>query len=143
MSTASADVRLDDDLLPGFHEEPFPSLAAEYEEKARFAFQSRLQVLEGGTDADALRSLARRAAMLFGDDERWFLALMRAHRMAADADAGLRSYEALQRWARKNGEAASEEARALAKYLRRDKERQAAQAPLVLELGFDWCRVFV
>jgi predicted ATPase len=119
--------------LPGFHEEPFPSLAAEYEEKARGAFAARLQVLEGTGEADTLRSLARRAAMLFGDEERWFLSLMRAHRMADDFDAALRSYEALQRWARKNGEAASEEARALAKQLRRDKEKQAAQAPQALE----------
>jgi DNA-binding SARP family transcriptional activator len=120
-------------LLPGFHEEPFPSLAAEYEEKARGAFSARLQVLEGEAQAEPLRSLARRAAQLFGDEERWFLSLMRAHRMSGDVEAGLRSYEALQRWARKNGEAASEEARALAKQLRRDKEKLAAQAPQVLE----------
>jgi DNA-binding SARP family transcriptional activator len=112
-------------LLPDFFEEPFPALNAEYEEKARAAFQSRLQELENTSgEAETLRSLARRAAQLFGDDERWFLALMRAHRMAGDLDAALRAYEALQRYTRKSGETASEEARQLSKSLRREKQLQ-------------------
>jgi predicted ATPase/DNA-binding SARP family transcriptional activator len=112
-------------LLPDFFEEPFPAWNAEYEEKARAAFQSRLQELENTEgEAEALRSLAWRAAQLFGDDERWFLALMRAHRMAGDLDAALRAYEALQRYTRKSGETASEEARQLAKLLRREKQLQ-------------------
>ena len=116
-------------LLPGLFEEPLPALAREYEEKARAAFHARFQQLENSPDEfEALRSLARQAAQLFGDEERWFLAAMRAHRMAGDFDAALRSYEALQRHVRKNGEVAGEEARQLAKFLRRDKEAQAAQS---------------
>jgi DNA-binding SARP family transcriptional activator len=116
-------------LLPGFFEEPFPALSGEYEEKARSAFEARLQELENTSgEAEALRSLAWRAAQLFGDDERWFLALMRAHHMAGDWDAGLRAYAALQRHMRKSGEIASEEARQLAKSLRREREMQPAKS---------------
>ncbi|HEX8236971.1 MAG TPA: hypothetical protein VF600_13515 [Abditibacteriaceae bacterium] len=124
-------------LLPGFHEEPFPALNGEYEEKARHAFCQRLEQLENSTEysvadearteqADALRQLARRAIALFGDDERWFLSLMRAHHMAGDLDAAIRTYETLLRRARQEGEVASETARQLAKTLRREKERKAA-----------------
>lgn len=124
-------------LLPGFHEEPFPALCGEYEEKARYAFGQRLEQLGSSTEysssdephlnqAEALRQLARRAISLFGDDERWFLSLMRAHQMAGDVDAAIRTYETLLRRARKEGEVASETARQFAKALRREKEQRAA-----------------
>ena len=109
-------------LLPGFYEDPFPVLAGETEEKARGAFTKRLEELENAREADALRSLARRAFALFGDEERWFVALMRAHHTAGDLDAALRAYDSLLRHARKSGDVASETARALAKVLRREKE---------------------
>ncbi|HVF85314.1 MAG TPA: AAA family ATPase, partial [Abditibacteriaceae bacterium] len=124
-------------LLPGFYEEPFLALSGEYEEKARYAFTQRLEQLESSDEhsnsdasrsgqADALRQLARRAISLFGDDERWFLSLMRAHQMAGDLEAALRTYETLLRRARKEGEIASETARQLAKTLRREKEQKTA-----------------
>jgi predicted ATPase/DNA-binding SARP family transcriptional activator len=118
-------------LLPGFHEEPFPALHGEYDEKARFAFTQHLSELEtversSAQTAETLRQVARRAITLFGDNERWFLSLMRAHQMAGDLDAAIRTYETLLRRARKEGEVASETARQLAKTLRREKEQRAA-----------------
>ncbi|HEX9995538.1 MAG TPA: NACHT domain-containing protein [Abditibacterium sp.] len=140
-------------LLPHFHDDPFPALAGEYQEKARSAWMQRLIELEAGNDADALRELARRAILLFGDDERWFLALMRAHRMASDLDVALRTYESLLRYARKEGEVVGETARALAKTLRREKEAagKAPPSPEVaargevapaLNLPVQWTRFF-
>jgi len=120
-------------FLPGFHDEPFPLLATEYEEKARTAFCARLDVLENAeNDADiqSALELARRAVIYFGEDERWFLATMHAYRTIGDLEAALRSYERLQRWARKNGEVASETARELAKVLRREKEASALRTSL-------------
>jgi predicted ATPase/DNA-binding SARP family transcriptional activator len=111
-------------LLPGFHEDPFPSLSGAYREKAHGAFVAHLKELLSNQDADALRSRARRAISIFGDEETWFVALMRAHEMSSDWDAALRAYEALQRFARKNGELVSIEARALAKAIRRKKEQR-------------------
>jgi predicted ATPase/DNA-binding SARP family transcriptional activator len=116
-------------LLPGFHEDPFPSLSGAYREKAHGAFVSRLKELLALQDADALRSLARRAISIFGDEETWFVALMRAHQMNGDWDAALRTYEALLRFARKNGELAGIEARSLAKSVRREKEQSQSLIP--------------
>lgn len=130
-------------LLLGFHEDPFPALAGAYSEKARGAFLARLKELEQKGDAEALRSLARRAISIFGDDEHWFIALMRAHQMLGDLDAALRAYEGLQRFTRKNGEVVSNEARDLAKRIRRQKEQslstrrsdteQSGQPPVTVE----------
>ncbi|BCM89736.1 putative HTH-type transcriptional regulator [Abditibacteriota bacterium] len=117
-------------LLPGFHEDPFPALEREYEEKARTAFKARLEELEENGQSSELLELARRAASLFGDDERWFLALMRAHYGLGDLDAALRAYDSLGRFMRKSGDTASESARVLAKLIRRDKEREAAAPPV-------------
>ncbi|HEX8465738.1 MAG TPA: NACHT domain-containing protein [Abditibacterium sp.] len=121
-------------FLPRFYEDPFPALAGEYEEKARGAFMQRLEELETGRDADALCSLARRAFVLFGDDERWFLSLMRAHHSAGDVDAALRAYDSLLRHARKSGDVASETARALAKVLRREKEMAGKVVPATAKI---------
>jgi predicted ATPase/DNA-binding SARP family transcriptional activator len=140
-------------LLPNFYDDPFPALAGEYEEKARGVWTPRLEQLEAGNDADALRELARRAILLFGDDERWFLALMRVHRMAGDLDAALRIYESLLRYARKEGEIVGDTARALAKMLRREKEAagkiSSAPAPAAqrevapaFDLPAQWTRFF-
>lgn len=113
-------------LLPGFHDDPFPALENEYREKARATFAARLGELENNGKCAASLQLARRAAGLFGDDERWFVALMRAHYGLGDFDAALRVYESLSRFARKNGDSAGESARLLAKQIRRDRERDAA-----------------
>jgi DNA-binding SARP family transcriptional activator len=143
-------------LLPHFYDDPFPALAGEYEEKARGAWVQHLDELEAANDADALRKVARRAIVLFGDNERWFLALMRGHRMAGDLDAALRAYDSLLRHARKEGEVVGEAARALAKTLRREKEaagqktvspaqdfevREEKAAP-ALNLPAQWTRFF-
>jgi predicted ATPase/DNA-binding SARP family transcriptional activator len=116
-------------FLPGFHEEPFLQLAAEYEEKARGAFKARLDELEAAGEPQATIELTHRATTYFGKDERWFLALMRAYQANGDLDAALRTYERLQRWARKNGEVASDTARALAKTIRREKETKHFKTP--------------
>lgn len=119
-------------LLSGLYEEPFPALANEYEEKARRAFVTRLEELEGtpGIESSAAAvALARRAMALFGDDEKWFLALMRAHRAGGDLEAALRVYETLQRWTRKQGDVTSESARHLAKQLRRERDYQSSLPP--------------
>lgn len=113
-------------LLPGFYEDPFPSLEREYQEKAHTVFKARLEELEDNGESAVALELARRAASLFGDEERWFLGFMRAHYGLGELDAALRAYDALGRFMRKNGDTSSETARLLAKAIRRDKEVEAS-----------------
>jgi hypothetical protein len=45
-------------LLPGFYEDPLPQMSGEYEEKARAAFQARLEGLEKpGLENQGLRRM--------------------------------------------------------------------------------------
>jgi DNA-binding SARP family transcriptional activator len=59
-------------LLPGFDEEYFHLLCGEYEEKARGAFNARIHELESAADWPSVRSVARRAASVFGNDTQYF-----------------------------------------------------------------------
>jgi non-specific serine/threonine protein kinase len=115
-------------LLPGFDEEYFHLLCSEYAEKARGAFDARLQELESAADWPSVRSLARRAASVFGNDTQYFNALMRAQYGAGDLHAALRVYEDWQKWARRENELVPDAARQLARKLRREKESELSAA---------------
>ena len=112
-------------FLPGFHEDPFPALCGEYEEKARGAFARRCEELENAGEWNEVLSLARRAITIFGNASNWFDALMRAHYGAGDVQAALRAYEDWQKWARRENELVPDAARHLARQLRREANATA------------------
>lgn len=122
-------------FLPGFYEDPLPSLAREYEEKARHAINIQLELLARTSNFDKVFSLARRAIALFGNDERWFLFLMQAHYGREEFDAALRVYDSLQRWNTKNGDSTSETARQIAKSVRRAKDQSKNAAPTIVAVS--------
>jgi predicted ATPase/DNA-binding SARP family transcriptional activator len=143
-------------FLPGFHEDPFPALCGEYEEKARGAFARRREELESAGEWNEVLTLARRAITTFGNASVWFDALMRAHHGAGDSEAALRAYEDWQKWARRENELVPDAARHLARQLRREinaavetktsaslpQISQQAKAPETSLLPLQWTKFF-